>query len=158
MKFSIKDFFSKCDQILRELQIWSHLLKKSLMENFSFCAVNPINILLPNAFFLSLRLLLSYQPFSWLQWHSVSAFFVFNSEAYPWPSLTSKMECFATASNSFQPLTSVAERYVFDICGSTGYTLVALIKITTSHAFLSITKMSYSHCTKNEVFHQGFLQ
>ena len=39
MKFSIKDFFSKCDQIRRKLQIWSHLLKKSLMENFIFCAV-----------------------------------------------------------------------------------------------------------------------
>ena len=39
MKFSIKDFFSKCDQIRRFLRIWSHLLKKSLMENFMFCAV-----------------------------------------------------------------------------------------------------------------------
>ena len=39
MKFSIKDFFSKCDQIRRKLQIWSHLLKKSLMEIFIFCAV-----------------------------------------------------------------------------------------------------------------------
>ena len=28
-KFSIKDFLSKCDQIRRKLQIWSHLLKKS---------------------------------------------------------------------------------------------------------------------------------
>ena len=26
---SIKDFFSKCDQIRRNLRIWSHLLKKS---------------------------------------------------------------------------------------------------------------------------------
>ena len=33
MKFSIKDFFSKCDQIRSFLWIWSHLLKKSLMEN-----------------------------------------------------------------------------------------------------------------------------
>ena len=40
LKFSIKDFFCKCDQIRRKLRIWSHLLKKSLMENFSFCAVN----------------------------------------------------------------------------------------------------------------------
>ena len=35
MKFSIKDFFIKCDQnrgFLRK--------KKSLMENFIFCAVN----------------------------------------------------------------------------------------------------------------------
>ena len=39
MKFSIKDFFSKCDQIHRRLRIWSHLLKKSLMENFIFYAV-----------------------------------------------------------------------------------------------------------------------
>ena len=36
MKFSKKDFFSKCDQIRRKLQIWSNLLKKSLMENFLF--------------------------------------------------------------------------------------------------------------------------
>ena len=40
MKFSIKDFFRKCDQIRSFLQIWSHLLKKSLMENFAFlCSV-----------------------------------------------------------------------------------------------------------------------
>ena len=39
MKFSIKGFFSKCDQIHRFLQIWSHLLKKSLMGSFIFCAV-----------------------------------------------------------------------------------------------------------------------
>ena len=39
MKFSIKDFFSKCDQIRSFLPIWSHLLKKSLIENFFFCAV-----------------------------------------------------------------------------------------------------------------------
>ena len=36
MKFSIKDFFSKCDQIRSFLRIWSHLLKKSLTENFLF--------------------------------------------------------------------------------------------------------------------------
>ena len=39
MKFSIKDFFSKCDQIRRKLRIWSHILKKSLMENLIFCVV-----------------------------------------------------------------------------------------------------------------------
>ena len=39
MKFSIKDFSSKCGQIRRKLRIWSHLLEKSLMENFIFCAV-----------------------------------------------------------------------------------------------------------------------
>ena len=39
MKFSIKDFFSKCDQIRSFLWIRSRLLKKSLMENLIFCAV-----------------------------------------------------------------------------------------------------------------------
>ena len=36
MNFSIKDFSSRCDQIRRKLRIWSHLLKKSLTENFIF--------------------------------------------------------------------------------------------------------------------------
>ena len=40
MKFSIKNFFSKFDQLRRKLWIWSHLLKKSLMEKFIFCAVS----------------------------------------------------------------------------------------------------------------------
>ena len=40
--FSNKDFFSKCGHIRRKLRIWSHLLKKSLMENFIFYAV-PFN-------------------------------------------------------------------------------------------------------------------
>ena len=34
MKFSIKNFFRKCDQIRSILQIWSHSLKKFLMEKF----------------------------------------------------------------------------------------------------------------------------
>ena len=37
----------KCDQIRRKLQIWSHLLKKSLMENFIFCALSATTILVP---------------------------------------------------------------------------------------------------------------
>ena len=36
MNFPIEDFFSKCDQTRRKLRIWSHLMKKSLMENFLF--------------------------------------------------------------------------------------------------------------------------
>ena len=39
MKFFIKGFFSKCDQIHSFLGIWSHSLKESLKENFIFCAV-----------------------------------------------------------------------------------------------------------------------
>ena len=45
MKFSIEDFFSKCYQINRKLRIWSCLLKKSLMENFIFCALTIHTIL-----------------------------------------------------------------------------------------------------------------
>ena len=40
MNIFIKDFFSKCDKICNLLRIWSHLLNKSLMENF-ICAVIP---------------------------------------------------------------------------------------------------------------------
>ena len=45
MKFSIKHFFSKCYQIRSFLRIWLHLLKKSLMENITFCAVLPLRTL-----------------------------------------------------------------------------------------------------------------
>ena len=33
VKFLLKNFCSKCDQIHSFLRIWSHLLEKSLMEN-----------------------------------------------------------------------------------------------------------------------------
>ena len=38
-KMNTKDFFSKSGQIRSFLQIWLNLLKKSLVENFIFCAV-----------------------------------------------------------------------------------------------------------------------
>ena len=44
MKFSITDLFSKCDQICSFLQIWSHLLKKSVMGNLIFCAVLMVHL------------------------------------------------------------------------------------------------------------------
>ena len=43
MKFSVKDFFSKCDQTRSFLRIWSHLLEKFSMENFIFCAVKDLS-------------------------------------------------------------------------------------------------------------------
>ena len=43
MKFSINNFFSKCDQTERKLRIWSYLLNKSLMENCIFCAVSIVS-------------------------------------------------------------------------------------------------------------------
>ena len=39
MKFLIKDFFSTWDHIRSKLRIWAHLLKKSSIENLSFCVV-----------------------------------------------------------------------------------------------------------------------
>ena len=42
MKFSNKNFFGKCDQICRKQRIWLHLLKKSLIENFSFSAMKDM--------------------------------------------------------------------------------------------------------------------
>ena len=39
MKISIKDFFSKYDQIRIFLRICLHVLNKSLIENLIFCAV-----------------------------------------------------------------------------------------------------------------------
>ena len=35
MKYPIKDFISKCDQIPRKLQAWSHLQKQSFIKNFT---------------------------------------------------------------------------------------------------------------------------
>ena len=43
MKFSITDFINKYDQIRRKLRIWSHLLNKSVMENFIFSAIAHVN-------------------------------------------------------------------------------------------------------------------
>ena len=39
MKFSLKDSFSKYDQIRRKLQIWSHLLNEFLMETSFFVKI-----------------------------------------------------------------------------------------------------------------------
>ena len=64
MKFSIKDFFSKCDQICRKLRIWSHLLKKSLMESLVFCAVLVLNNIHCNVDFFSLSMLGYFEPLS----------------------------------------------------------------------------------------------
>ena len=44
MKFSIENFFDKYDQLRSFLRIWSHLLKKSLMENFIFLLCNALRV------------------------------------------------------------------------------------------------------------------
>ena len=55
MKFSIKDFMGKCDQILKKLRIWPHLLKKSSMETSFFvqCHLAAVKNCLYNTIFLN---------------------------------------------------------------------------------------------------------
>ena len=48
VKFSITDFFSKCDQIRSKLRVWSHLLKKSAMQNSIFCTVSNTVLIYEN--------------------------------------------------------------------------------------------------------------
>ena len=50
-------FFSKCDQILIFMWIWSHLLKKSLMENFFMCRKCLLRTLVIDAFQKDMKLL-----------------------------------------------------------------------------------------------------
>ena len=47
MKFSVKDFFSKCDKIRRKLRIWSHLMKKSLIRKLYFLCSYTLEMILP---------------------------------------------------------------------------------------------------------------
>ena len=39
MRFSFKGFVSKCDKVHSFLRIWSHLMRKFLIENIIFCVV-----------------------------------------------------------------------------------------------------------------------
>ena len=58
MKFSMYDFFSKCDQICLKLQIWSHLPKKFLIENFALISfVNNEFFIIGESFSTCLALL-----------------------------------------------------------------------------------------------------
>ena len=70
MKFSIKDFLNKCDQIRRKLRIWSNLLKKSLMENFIFCAVYSAELDLKNLLALLQKFVFSFYQYGLLIIHN----------------------------------------------------------------------------------------
>ena len=91
MKFLIKDIFCKCEQIRSFLRIWSHLLKKSLIENFIFCAVfiwnefpNPVRKMFCTFLAMSTKNLASFQEVA---------------EAYLEPSQPSMMELLFTKSS-----------------------------------------------------------
>ena len=96
MKFSVKDFFSKCDQIRRKLLIWSHLLKKSLMKILHFlCSVY-------NLVDRSRDLTLFREEGR-------------SEELYSQPCQTSKMERFGKIVNRFQRLTIFTKRSILDV-------------------------------------------
>ena len=59
----MNDFFSKCYQIRRKLRIWSHLLKKSLIEIFIFYAVHSSVEL--TSFFLMQHLMIKLYAWTW---------------------------------------------------------------------------------------------
>ena len=62
MKFSLKDFFSKCDQIRKKLLIWPHLQKKYSVENLIFLQWKitiVINDVIENRKIDSMQLLIS---------------------------------------------------------------------------------------------------
>ena len=46
MKFSIKDFFGKCDQICKKLRMWSHLFTEEFLNGklHFFCAVLCVSL------------------------------------------------------------------------------------------------------------------
>ena len=86
MKFPVKDFFSKCDQIRWKLQIWSHLLKKSLMENFIFCAVIMLYFrfqkLVTDTFYTTSHFILRCQCFSGGYFIEKEIFFICSFQYY----------------------------------------------------------------------------
>ena len=64
MNFFIKDFFSKYEQICSFLRTCSHLLKKSLMENFLVQCLDPFRGLDPSQRMRDFCLLWDYLNFS----------------------------------------------------------------------------------------------
>ena len=68
MKFSIKDFFSKCDRNRNFLWIWSHLLKKSLNRKLHFLCREISVFLKKNC------VLLKSMIFKWLSPFAVSVY------------------------------------------------------------------------------------
>ena len=63
-KFSIKNFFSKCEQIRSFPRVWSHLPKKSLIKNFIFCAMSVIRFIFEKCL-ISASIILLQASWSW---------------------------------------------------------------------------------------------
>ena len=96
MKFSIKDFFSKCDQIRRKLRIWTNLLKKPWMENLIFPVIKLTSCLA--RFIFQIRRDISIKR----RGGSRTA-------------ATFKMERFLIIVNDFQLITIVTKRSILDV-------------------------------------------
>ena len=111
MKFSSKDFFSKRDQIRNFLRIWSHLLKKSLMENFIFCAV--------------------YRAFPLIGLYNNIEKTTFQiSRGGSRTAATSKVELFAIIANGFQLLPIITKSSILDLAAVLDPPLISLFKFS----------------------------
>ena len=87
IRFFIKDVFSKCDQIPRKQQTWSHLMNKSLMENFIFCTMVTF-LIFPDLNFKMSEILRNFQ--NKILENMSNRFMIFNFS--PWISLR-KVAC-----------------------------------------------------------------
>ena len=141
MKFSIRDFFSKCNQMRSFLRIWSYLLKKSLMENFIFdevkevclgyCQTSVMKFIAKIVYDFQL-IIVFVRKFHQNVWHgpqyvsdvvtrSQNALSSENissqclTEAYSEPCQISKMERYAKIVNGKQPLTILAKCFILDV-------------------------------------------
>ena len=73
INFSLRNFFSKCQQICRNLSLWSDIQKKSLTENFSFCSLMQLTWLNLNIDYLIIFLIecvhfVDSFYFAWIYW------------------------------------------------------------------------------------------
>ena len=86
MNFFVENLFSKCEHILIKLRIYSHLLNKSLQENFIFCVVYIIGFTTESFKFLSPTNCKSLVYFTSINtWHRLVSCLLFRNQflAYP---------------------------------------------------------------------------
>ena len=96
MKFPIKHFFSKCDQIRRKQRIWTKLLKKPWMENLIFSVIKLTSCLA--RFIFQIRRDISIK-----------------SRGGSRTAATFKMERFVIIVNGFQLITIITKRSILDV-------------------------------------------
>ena len=158
MKFPIKNFFSKCGQICRRLRIWSHLLKNSFVENFIFWAMIFLDMLLATTL-----------P-HWFERHEKMKIFT-EISCYPYLSCESRL-IYCNFEELFcgDHLWILKTKKIDKICLIIKKPMLLLhrnqstdVQCKSNDRFqsdntINLIWFDFLHCTKNEVFHEGFLQ